>query len=41
MYDLVTVDKTYLPRHDVMNTYFLDLAAAVETQLKHIVQIDS
>ena len=35
MYDLVTVDKTYLPGHDVMNTYFLDLAATVATQLKH------
>ena len=35
MYDLVTVDKTYLPGHEVMNTYFLDLAATVGTQLKH------
>ena len=35
MYDLVTVDQTYLPGHDVMNTYFLDLAPAVGTQLKH------
>ena len=31
MYDLVTIDKTYLPGHDVMNTYFLDLTATVET----------
>ena len=35
MYDLVTIDKTYLPGHDVLNTYFLDLAATVETQLRH------
>ena len=34
MYDLVTADKTYLPGHDVMNTYAIDLAVAVETQLK-------
>ena len=35
VYDLVTVNKTYLPGHDVMNTYFLDLAATVGIQLKH------
>ena len=34
MYNLVTVDKSNLPGHDVMNTYFLDLAAVVRTQLK-------
>ena len=35
MYDLVNVDKTYLPGHNVINTYFLDLAAAIGTQFKH------
>ena len=34
MSDLVTVDKTGLPGHDVMNTYFVDLAAVVRTKLK-------
>ena len=39
MYDLVTADKTYLPGHDVMNTYAIDLAVAVETQLKTVLQL--
>ena len=30
--DLVTVDKTNLPGHDLMNAYFLDLAAVVRTK---------
>ena len=34
MSDLVTVDKTNLPGHDVMNRYFLDLATFVRTKLK-------
>ena len=33
IYDLVTVDKTNLPGHDFMNTYFLDLAVVVRKQL--------
>ena len=32
MSDLVTVDKTNLPGHDVMNMYFLDLAVIVRTK---------
>ena len=34
MSDLVTVDKTDLPGHDVVNTYFLNLTAVVRTKLK-------
>ena len=34
MSDLVIVDKTDLPGHNVMNMYFLDLAAVVRTKLK-------
>ena len=35
MYDLITVDKTNLSGHNVMNTHFLDhLAVVVGTQLK-------
>ena len=32
--DLVTVDKINLPWHDVINTYFLDLADVVRTKPK-------
>ena len=39
MSDLVTVDKTNLPGHDVMNTYFQDLAAVVRTNLKDCLKI--
>ena len=35
MPDLVTVDKTNLPGHDVISTYFPDLAAIVRTKLKN------
>ena len=34
MSDLVTIDKTNFPGHDVMITYFLDLAAVVRTKPK-------
>ena len=39
MYYLPTVDKTNLPGHDVMNTYFLDLASVARRQLKNFFTI--
>ena len=35
MSDLVTVDKTNFPGHDVMITYFLDLAVVVRAKPKN------
>ena len=34
MYDLPIVDKSNLPEDDIMDTYFLNLAAALRRQLK-------